>query len=75
MRALMGSFRVLSAEEAQAVRPITVRIVTAAAGDTPATMAARMAEQERAQELFMVLNGIERGGALVPGQRYKIVAD
>ncbi len=70
-----GSFRVLSAEEAQAVRPITVRIVTAAAGDTPATMAARMAEQERAQELFMVLNGIERGGALVPGQRYKIVAE
>lgn len=75
MRALMASFRVLSAEEAQAVRPITVRIVTAAAGDTPATMAARMAEQERAQELFMVLNGIERGGALVPGQRYKIVAE
>ncbi len=38
-------------------------------------MAARMPEQERAQELFMVLNGIERGGALIPGQRYKIVAE
>ncbi|MDP3320568.1 MAG: peptidase M48, partial [Bosea sp. (in: a-proteobacteria)] len=75
MRALMASFRVLSPEEAQAVRPVTVRIVTAAAGDTPATMAARMPEQERAQELFLVLNGIERGGALVPGQRTKIVAE
>ncbi|MGL4442441.1 MAG: M48 family metalloprotease, partial [Alsobacter sp.] len=75
MRALLASFRVLSAEEAQTVRPMTVRVVAAAAGDTAATMAARMSEQERAQELFTVLNGLERGGALTPGQRYKIVAE
>jgi predicted Zn-dependent protease len=75
MRSLLSSFRVLSPDEAQTVKPMQVRAVVAAAGDTPATMAARMPEQERAQELFMVLNGIERGGALTPGQRYKIVAE
>lgn len=75
MRALLASFRVLTPEEAQTVKPVTIRVVAAAAGDTPATLAARMPEQERAQELFMVLNGLERGGALVPGQRYKIVAE
>ncbi len=75
MRSILSSFRVLSAEEAQTVRPVTVRIVAATTGDSPATMAARMPDLDRAQELFMVLNGIERGGALTPGQRYKIVAD
>ena len=75
MRALLSSFRVLGAGEAQTARPLTIRVVPAAGGDTPATMAARMPEQERAQELFMVLNGLERGGALAPGQRYKIVTE
>jgi len=75
MRALLSSFRVLSAEEAQAIRPKQVRAVAATEGDSPATMAARMPEQDRAQELFLVLNGIERGTALTPGQRYKVIAE
>lgn len=75
MRALLSSFRVMSAEEARSIKPMQVRTVAAAAGDTPVTMAARMPEQDRALELFMVLNGIERGGALSPGQRYKIVTE
>lgn len=75
MRALLQSFRVMSAEEARSIKPMQVRTVAAAAGDTPATLAARMPEQDRALELFMVLNGIERGGALTPGQRYKIVTE
>jgi predicted Zn-dependent protease len=75
MRALLSSFRLLSPDEAQGVRPTQIRIVTAGSDDTLASMAARMPEQERAQELFTVLNGIERGGALTAGQRYKIVAE
>ena len=38
-------------------------------------MAQRMAGVERPQELFLILNGLDRNAALVPGQRYKIVAE
>ena len=75
LRSVIESFRSLSPQEAQAVRPTQIRLVTASDGDTPATMAARMAGQDRAQELFMVLNGLDRAGPLVAGQRYKIVAE
>lgn len=75
MRALLDSFRTLSATEAQAARPLQIRLVTASAGDTAAGMAQRMAGVERPQELFLILNGLDRNAALVPGQRYKIVAE
>jgi predicted Zn-dependent protease len=75
MRSLVDSFRVLTPAEAQAAKPLQIRLVAAGGGDTPATMAARMAGQERAQELFLILNGLERGASLTPGQRYKVVAE
>jgi predicted Zn-dependent protease len=75
MRSVIDSFRALAPAEAQAVRPMQIRLVTAEAGDSPASMAARMPEQDRALELFLLLNGLERNAALVPGQRYKIVAE
>ncbi|SEG28886.1 Putative Zn-dependent protease [Bosea lathyri] len=75
MQSVLDSFRSLAPTEAQAVRPMQIRLVAASAGDTPASMAARMPEQERALELFMLLNGLDRNGALTPGQRYKIIAE
>ncbi|MEN5082612.1 M48 family metalloprotease [Bosea sp. TWI1241] len=75
MRAVLDSFRTLAPGEAQAVRAPQLRIVTAGAGDTPATMAARMAVQDRAQEQFLILNGLERGARLTPGAQYKIVSE
>lgn len=75
MRALIDSFQALSPAEAQAARSLQIRIVTAAAGDTPASLSARMQSQDRPLELFSVLNGLERNQALVPGERYKIVAE
>lgn len=75
MRAVLDSFQSLSAADAQAARIQQVRIVTAAAGDTAATLAARMTGQDRPLDLFLLLNGLERPGALTPGQRYKIVSD
>jgi predicted Zn-dependent protease len=33
-----------------------------------------MAFLPRSVDQFLILNGLERGAALVPGQRYKIVA-
>ncbi|AMJ63769.1 hypothetical protein AXW83_17535 [Bosea sp. PAMC 26642] len=75
MRSVIDSFRSLSPAEAQAARPMQIRLVAAGDGDTPASMAARMAGQERAIELFLVLNGLERNSRLALGQRYKIVAE
>ena len=75
MRAVLSSFRVLTAAEAQATKPLQLRIVSASEGDTPATLAARMATHERAFDLFLLLNGLDRNSKLTPGQRYKIVAE
>jgi hypothetical protein len=37
-------------------------------------MAQRMSPEERAVGQFLVLNGLDREGPLVAGQRYKIIA-
>lgn len=75
MRAVLDSFRSLTPTEAQSVKPMQIRLASAAEGDTPASLAGRMATHDRPQELFLILNGLERGGRLNPGQRYKIVTE
>jgi predicted Zn-dependent protease len=51
-----------------------LRVVAAQAGDTADSMAQRMSPEERAVGQFLVLNGLDREGPLVAGQRYKIIA-
>ncbi|MCU4178634.1 M48 family metalloprotease [Bosea sp. BH3] len=75
MRSLIDSFRTLSPAEAQAVKPMQIRIVPAEAGDTVASMAERMPGQDRPAELFRLLNGLDRDAPLDPSRRYKIVAE
>jgi predicted Zn-dependent protease len=75
MRALLDSFRNLSPSDAQSVSPLRIRLVAAGAGDTPASLAERMASVDRPLEQFLILNGLERGAKLTPGQRYKIVSE
>lgn len=74
-RAAVNSFRRLSPDEARAIRPMRLQLVTAQSGDTAASLASRMASEERALEQFMILNGLERGGQVVPGRRYKIIVE
>jgi predicted Zn-dependent protease len=73
-RETLGSIRRLSRDEVRAVRPWRVALVTARDGDTAERLAARMAS-DQALERFLVLNGLERGTPLRPGQRYKIVVE
>ena len=75
MRSIVDSFRIMTPAEAQAVRPMQIRLVAAEADDTIASMAERMPEQDRPGELFQLLNGLDRNAALTPGQRYKVVAE
>jgi predicted Zn-dependent protease len=60
--------------EARSLTPLRLRIVAAQAGDTAEDFAARMAV-DRGFERFLVLNGLDRGGPLVAGERYKLVVE
>jgi len=73
--AVAGSFRVLSDAEKAALKPLRVRVVAVAAGDTLASLASRMTGVERKLELFRVLNGLAPGASVAAGDRVKIVTD
>ena len=73
-RASIRSFHRLTSEEAAETQAQRLRVVEALAGDTTGSMAKRMSSEERAVGQFLVLNGLDRDGPLVAGQRYKIIA-
>ena len=72
-RDAIGSFRKITAEEARDVHPLRLDLVTAEAGDTPQGLAGRMKVPEQAEELFLILNGLEQGAPLKVGEHYKVV--
>lgn len=72
--AALASLRLLRPGEAQAVRPRRISVVAARHGDTAAGLAARMS-LEAPLERFLVMNGLERGEPLRPGERYKLVTE
>ncbi len=74
-RAVVTSFRKLAPSEAAGVKSLRLRMVTATAGDTPSSLAAQMATDEKALDQFLILNGLDRSSALTPGQRYKLIVE
>ncbi len=74
-RSTVQSFQRLSPAEARQIRPMRLSIVTAGPSDTAASLAGRMASDGAALEQFLILNGMDRGAAVQPGQRYKIVTE
>jgi predicted Zn-dependent protease len=70
----LDSFHLINAQDSAMAAPQKIKIVEAGSGDTAETMAARMAFLPQSLDQFLILNGLDRGAALVPGQRYKIVA-
>jgi predicted Zn-dependent protease len=71
----LDTVRPVTPEEARTIRPLRIEIVTAREGDTPEALAARMAANDRQLDRFLVLNGLDRGAALTPGERYKLVVE
>ena len=71
--ASLDSFHLINARDSALAAPEKIKIVEATAGDTPETLAAQMGFLPQWLDQFLILNGLERGVALVPGQRYKIV--
>jgi predicted Zn-dependent protease len=71
--ASLDSFRLINPQDSALAAPEKIRIVEAAGGDTAETLAARIAFLPQYLDQFLILNSLERGAALAPGQRYKIV--
>lgn len=73
--ATVASFRQLDQRALAALKPLTIRIVTARAGDTQDSLAARMSGVDRPRELFRVLNELTPGAPIAAGTKVKIVTD
>jgi predicted Zn-dependent protease len=73
--ALINSFRRIAPDEASAVRPLHLTMVTAKDGDSVETLASRMVVPDRPLDHFLLLNGLDRGGSLRAGETYKIVTE
>ena len=70
-----NSFRLLSTAEKESLKPLRIRIVTASAGDSTASLAARMVGVEGKTAMFRLLNDLDANENVKPGTRYKIVAE
>ena len=73
LQSMVGSVRRLSAQEAAAIRPRVIQIVTVGANDTVQSLGSRMAYSTYQVERFRALNGMAGNAALQRGQRVKVV--
>ncbi len=71
--ASLRSFRRLSDQEAAALVPLRVRVVPVRAGDTVDGFVRQMQGVPDPSGLFALLNGLDRGRTLRPGDRVKII--
>lgn len=67
------SFSRLSDQERNAIRPDHIRLVNAGPNDTVQTMAARQSVPEYKEDWFRILNALEPGETVKPGQGYKMI--
>ena len=74
-RASIDTFRRLTSDEAAVVKPLHISVVKAGPTDTVDTFAARMAVSDKPLDMFLLLNGLERNGSVIPGERYKLVVE
>lgn len=74
LRATTYSFRRLTLQEADALRPLRLRIVSSAAGDTLRKLAADSPLADEPEQRLAIMNGL-RGAELRPGRRIKLVTN
>ena len=70
-----GSFRILTAAEKAALKPLRIRIRTVRAGEMVATLANEMQGVGRKLELFRLLNSLPASASLSAGDKVKIITD
>jgi predicted Zn-dependent protease len=72
---LKGSFRKLTPAEVASLKPLRVRVITARAGDTIASLAGRMMGTERKLDLFRLINAMTAVSSIRPGEKFKIISE
>lgn len=72
-QSMIESFRPLAASDASRIKAKYLRVVTVKSGDTPATIASRMAFDNYKLERFLVLNGLSPNATLRAGDKVKVV--
>ena len=70
---MINSLRRITPQEAAAIRPRIIHVVTVAPGETVQSLANRMAYRDFRLERFLTLNGLDANSRLVPGQKVKLV--
>jgi predicted Zn-dependent protease len=70
---MVDSLRRITPQEASAIQPRIIDVVTVAANDTSQSLARRMAYRDYQLERFLSLNGLASNARLVPGQKVKVV--
>ena len=70
---MVDSLRRITPQEASAIRPRIIDVVTVGPGDTPQSLARRMAYRDYQLERFLSLNGLAANSRLIPGQKVKVV--
>ena len=70
---MVNSLRRLSAQEASAIRPRVIHVVTVAPGDTVQSLSSRMAYRDYKLDRFLAVNGLAANATLAPGQKVKLV--
>ncbi|WP_343346146.1 M48 family metalloprotease [Sphingomicrobium sp. XHP0239] len=70
---MVESFRPISAQEAAAIRPRVIDVVTVRNGDTIQSLSQRMAYSNYQVERFLTLNSLQSNARLTPGQKVKLV--
>ncbi len=70
--AMYRSMRRISAEEAAAIKPRKLTVITARAGDTVQSLASRMAYADAPLDRFLVLNGLTASSRIAAGQKIKL---
>jgi len=74
-RESVSTFRRMTLAESQAAKPLHIRIITVAPGETVERLASRMATPDRPVDRFRVLNGLAANDRVSPGDQLKIVVE
>jgi predicted Zn-dependent protease len=74
-RESVATFRRMTLAESNAAKPLHLKVITVAEGDTVERLAGRMVVPDRAIERFRVLNGLGPGERLAAGETVKIVVE
>ncbi len=74
-RESVATFRRMSIEESQGTKPLRIKVITVAQGDTVERLASRMAVADHKVERFRIINGLAAGQRVNVGDQVKIAVE